>query len=132
MTLALRAMTETDRRFVVPTWAYGAKWKGLSLCEKFARVDSILADEGTRVVCLAGGSTVHAWAAGIGSRLHYAYVPAWTEVDGMREPLRRLGLARKVITELLGGYPEVIDITHPWPFASERFRLVSAPKRKAA
>lgn len=123
MTLQLRAMTETDRRFVVPTWAYGAKWKGLSLGEKFARVDSILADEGTRVVCLAGGSTVHAWAAGIGTRLHYAYVPP---------DLRGEGLARKVIASLLGGYPEVIDITHPWPFASDRFRLVNAPKRKAA
>lgn len=124
MTLALRAMTASDRRFVVPTWAYGAKWKGLSLNEKFARVDGILAEEGTRVVCLAGGSTVHAWASGIGTRLHYAYVPP---------DLRGEGLARKVITELLGGYPEVIDITHPWPFASDRFRLVGGgPKRKAA
>lgn len=118
-------MSASDRRFVAPTWALGAKWKGLTKDERFRRVDRILDDEGTRVVVLAVGRTVHAWAAGIGTRLLYVYVPP---------ELRGEGLARRVITELIGGYPDVIQITHPWPYASERFRFprIEPRMRKAA
>jgi len=115
-------MTASDRRFVVPTWAQGARWSGLSKHERFARVDGHLA-KGCRVVVLANGPTVHAWAAGAAGRLYYAYVPP---------ELRGEGLGRRVITALLGGYPDVIHITHPWPRASDRFRLASQSRQRTA
>lgn len=119
---ALREMTASDRRFVVPTWANGARWRRLTRPERFARVDSIIGR--CRVVVLANGATVHAWAAGAGGKLWYAYVPP---------ELRGEGLARRVVTELLGGYPDVIPITHPWPYASQRYVLASqVPARSAA
>jgi len=126
-------MTAGDRRFVVPTWALGAKWRGLTKDERFRRVDLLLADEGTRVVVLAAGATVHAWAAGIGTRLHYAYVPPELRRKQCIErgdPPAELG--RQVITKLLGGYPDVIQITHPWPWSSERFRFTPPPRMRTA
>lgn len=115
-------MTASDRRFVVPTWAQGARWRGLSKDERFARVDRTLA-AGCRVVVLANGPTVHAWAAGADGKLFYAYVPP---------ELRGEGLGRRVITSLLGAYPDVVHITHPWPRASERFRLVTSARVRTA
>lgn len=116
----LRGMTASDRRFVAPTWALGAKWKGLTKDERFARVDRTLA-HGCRVVVLGNGPTVHAWAAGAGGSLFYVYVPP---------ELRREGLARQVIVALLGSYSDSIQITHPWPWSSERFRF--APRMRTA
>jgi hypothetical protein len=122
VTTELREMTALDRRFVVPTWALGARWKGLTKQERFARVDRML-EAGARVVVLANDVTVHAWAAGQNGVLFYAYVPP---------ELRGEGLARQVITKLLWGYPETIPITHPWPWASERFRFAHQPRMRTA
>ena len=124
-------MTALDRRFVVPTWAQGAKWRGLSKHERFARVDRALDADARayaglpvcRVVVLASGPTVHAWAAGAGGILFFAYVPP---------ELRGEGLGRRVITALLGGYPDVIQTIHPWPRASERFRHVQSTRMRTA
>lgn len=109
-----RIMTIRDRRYVVPTWAEGSRYQGLRKSERFALVDRVLSEIGARVVCLVTNDiTVHAWAAGGPDVLHYVYVPP---------ELRGEGLARRVITELFDGYPDHIDVTHPWPRASTRFR----------
>lgn len=110
--IVARAMTDADRPFVACTWARGSRY-GLRTREAFRFVNRLLDSETTRVVVLATDSTVHAWAAGCEDALHYAYVPP---------ELRRCGLARRAITELLGSYPDRIDVTHRWPFASPRFR----------
>ncbi len=108
-----RAMTDTDRRYVVPTWALSAKYGGLERRDRFRLVDRLL-DEGAPCIVLAHGSTVHAWACGAGDALHYAYVPP---------ELRGKGLARRVISHVLGGYADCINVTHEWPGASRRFRF---------
>ncbi len=106
-----REMTDKDRRYVVPTWAQSSRYKGLAKHERFALVDRLL-DSGTSVLVLATGTTVHAWAAGLGDVLHYVYCPP---------ELRGEGLARRAITELIGRYPERIRVTHAWPRESSRF-----------
>ena len=126
--MIVREMTARDRRYVVPTWARSSRYDGLRLPERFALVDRIL-DGGARCVVLATDDrTVHAWACADtyeGVRkwspdgefpllLHYAYVPP---------ELRGNGLARRLITELLGEYPDRIHVTHEWPRVSSRFRL---------
>lgn len=108
-----REMTARDRRFVVPTWAEGARYAGYRKSDRYDLVDRIL-DGGARCVTLATSDIcVHAWACGDGDLLHYVYVPP---------DLRGKGLARRVITELFGEYPDHINVTHAWPRASSRFR----------
>ena len=67
-------------------------------------------------------TVIHGWAAGKKGVLQYVYVP--------RE-LRGNGLARALITELLGSYPERITTSRPWPYASPRFVLESKEKSAA-
>lgn len=107
-----REMTAEDRRYVVPTWAQSSRYAGLSLRRRFSLVDAVL-DSRPRVVVLARERTVHAWACGDEDALHFVYIPIH---------LRGFGLAKRVLTELLGGYPERINVTHPWPRESSRFR----------
>ncbi len=106
-------MTARDRRYVVPTWAKSSRYDGLKLDERFKLIDRILGS-GVRVLVLASDErTVHAWACGGHDTLDYCYVPP---------ELRRSGFARDVITRLFGHYPDHIDVTHPWPRSSTRFR----------
>ncbi len=121
--MMLRAMTPRDRRYVVPTWACSSRYDGLRKRGRFALVDRAL-DDGTPVVCLASDDlTVHAWACGESGTLHYVYVPP---------ELRGNGLARRVITAVLGSYPERINTTHEWPRPSSRFRYTPHLLREAA
>jgi len=106
-----RSMTDTDRRYVVSTWAQSARYGGMAKRDRFRLVDRII-DGGARVVVLANGPTVHAWACGEGDTLHYVYVPP---------ELRRNGVARIAIHAALGSYPARISVTHPWPRPSARF-----------
>lgn len=100
----IREMTPADRRFVVPTWVHSSSY-GLAKRDRFRLVDRIL-DGGERVVVLGSASgAVHAWACGRAGLLHYAYTAP--EVRGH-------GFARKLITEILGEYPERIWVTHRW------------------
>lgn len=115
-----REMTPGDRRYVVPTWAYESRYDGMSKRQRFEHVDAIL-DAGARCIVLAEGPTVHAWACGGERVLHFVYVP---------HMLRGHGLGRRVVTELLGAYPDRIEVTHAWPYASERYQFT--PSRKAA
>lgn len=109
-----RPMTATDRRYVVPTWALSSRYDGLSRRERFRLVDRVI-DGGADVLVLAKDAVVHAWACGDVGLLHYVYVPP---------ELRGHGLARRLITELLGDYPKHVNVTHPWPRESSRFRHV--------
>lgn len=121
--IATRDMLPSDRRYVVPTWAKSSHYAvrlgdgrrlAMPLRERFALVDRIL-DAGARVVVLGSeAGAIHAWACGAPDLLHYVYVPP---------ELRGHGLARRAVTALLGGYPSVIDVTHPWPAASARYRI---------
>ncbi len=107
-------MRPEDRRFIVPTWvrsfAEYAPWGPAATREHHAGiVDAILDDPATRVLVLASDEaarTLHAWAAGVGDVLHYVYVPP---------ELRGHDLARRVMTAVLGGYPDRITVSHPWP-----------------
>jgi GNAT superfamily N-acetyltransferase len=107
-----RLMTASDRRFVVPTWALSSTYDGLSKPQRFRLVDRIL-DGGARCIVLAEGATVHAWGCGAEDALHYVYIPP---------ELRGHGLASQIIALVLGSYAERINVTHPWPRASSRFR----------
>ena len=118
-----RAMTEGDRRFVVPTWAHSSTYGGLRLPERFALADRVLDELRANVVVLATDRTVHVWAAGHAGALDYVYVP---------EELRGHGLARRAITALLGRYPERINVTHAWPGKRPRFRFAPHLLQRAA
>lgn len=107
-----REMNAADRRFVAPTWALSSTYDGLSKPARFRLVDRTL-DSGARCIVLAEGATVHAWACGAEDALHYVYVPP---------DLRGFGLAARLIALVLGSYAERINVTHPWPRASARFR----------
>ncbi len=108
-----RPMSARDRRYVVPTWANSARYRGMRKRHRFSLVDRII-DGGALVVVLASDElTVHAWAASDGESLHYVYVPP---------ELRGNGLARRIIAATLGGYPDHINVTHEWPRPSSRFR----------
>lgn len=118
-----RPMRPEDRRFIVPTWVRSfadyAPWgRRTTLESHWNVVDSLLDDPATRVVVLASDEaarTLHAWAAGSEGGLHYVYVPP---------ELRGNALATRCITALLGEYPNRVDVSHPWPRASSRFRWV--------
>jgi GNAT superfamily N-acetyltransferase len=107
-----REMTASDRRFVVPTWALSSRYDGFSKPARFRLVDRVL-DARARCIVLAEDATVHAWACGSEDALHYVYVPP---------ELRGHGIAAKLIALVLGSYAERINVTHPWPRASSRFR----------
>lgn len=107
-------MLPQHRRYVVPTWAHSATGYAMPKRERFKLVDRIL-DGGADVVVIATGATVHAWACGEDDALHYVYVPP---------ELRGKGLTRRLITALFGDYADHINVTHPWPRESARFRYV--------
>lgn len=110
-----RPMSPRDRRYVVPTWAQSSRYDGMRKSARFDLVDRII-DGGAPVVCLASDElTVHAWACGEGETLHYVYVPPELRGGGN-------GFARRIISALLGHYPDRVNITHEWPRASSRFR----------
>ena len=106
-------MAPEHRAYVVSTWARGQRY-GLRTRQAFAFVNTLL-DTAPSVKVAARGRCVHAWACGDGDVLHYVYVPP---------ELRGHGLARRLITELFGEYPEHVDCSHPWPRESARFRFV--------
>lgn len=119
--IASRPLAASDRRFVVPTWVQAVS-HGPQQCRRLLRatyglaVDRILDAPDTRgaVVCSeAKPDVIHAYAvASTDGVLHFAYVPP---------ELRGQGLARQVISAVLGGYPERITVSHPWPWQSPRF-----------
>lgn len=111
----LRSFTERDAGFVAATW--GRTYRRLAKVP-----EAIYAKEHPRVIdrCLVSSrcvlvcspevpSTIFAYALGIpGERpvLHYAYtVPE----------LRNLGVARRLIEEVLGDYAPRIVTSHRWP-----------------
>lgn len=109
--MIVRAMLPVDRRYVVATWAQSfadrAPWSQRLVRDRHSSVVDCLLDDGARVVVLGtNDGTVHAWACGEGPTLHYVYVPP---------ELRGRGVARRVITALLDGYPDHADCSHPWP-----------------
>jgi GNAT superfamily N-acetyltransferase len=124
-------MRPEDRRFIVPTWvrsfAEYAPWsRAATLRGHWAVADTLLDAPDVRVMVLASDEaarTLHAWAAGVGDALHYVYVPP---------ELRGHGLARRCITALLGSYPKHIDVTHPWPRESARYRWQPYPLQRSA
>lgn len=66
-------------------------------------------------------STLLGWACGNHDVLHYVYV---------RPELRAMGVGRQLIERVMGRYPKPIQVTHRWPWKSERF--VYEPKARAA
>jgi GNAT superfamily N-acetyltransferase len=112
----LSLMAPEHRAFVASTWARGSRY-GLRTRDAFRLVNRLL-DASPRIVVAANGMTVHAWACGVADALHYVYVPP---------ELRGHGIARRLITELFGEYPDRIVVTHRWPRPSSRFTY--APER---
>jgi len=111
----LRPFGERDRGFFAATW--GRTYRHLAkVPEQVFRAEHpkvidrlLLASRGVVVCSPDVPSTIFAWALGVpGDRacLHYAYtVPE----------LRNLGVARALITEVIGGYPSRIFCSHRWP-----------------
>ncbi len=104
-------MAPEHRAYVASTWARGSRY-GLRTREAFALVNRVL-DAAPRVVVLAKGRFVHAWACASDDSLHYVYVPP---------ELRGHGIARRLIESAMGEYADHITVTHPWPRESARFR----------
>jgi GNAT superfamily N-acetyltransferase len=85
-------MTAHDRGFVVPTWVDSSDYR-LPKAARYALVDRLLA-RGTRVLCIATDErTVHAWVAGEGATMHYAYTAP---------ELRKGGFARLLVAKMFG------------------------------
>lgn len=93
-----REMTARDRRFVVDMWAHDARYasglpRPVRLGHCYRVVDAIMAT-GPRVLCIATDErTVHAWAAGHGDTLLFAYTAP---------ELRRQGMASLLLREMFG------------------------------
>jgi hypothetical protein len=103
-------MAPQHRGYVCSTWARGQRL-GIRTGPAFRLVNRII--DTSRVMVLASGPTVHAWACASDDALMYAYAPP---------ELRRQGMVRQLVTALFESYPERVRVTHPWPFASERFK----------
>lgn len=103
--LPVRLMTTRDRAFVAPTWARSSRY-GLRTSASFALVNSLLAMPSVRVLCIASDErTVHAWVAGSGDALHYAYTAP---------ELRENGFARRLVLEMFGAKGPLV-LTHDAP-----------------
>lgn len=121
MTLALREATSRDRSFVASRWvrSYSAARADVSKATYEQRwndlVDLLLPRCRVTIACSANEpSALWGFAVTEGDVVHYVYV--------MRE-FWRAGVARALITEALGSYPESVRCTHRWPFRGERFRF---------
>jgi hypothetical protein len=101
-------MLPGDRGYVFKSWLGECRYRPKSM-----RADVITRYLDTsRTIVLANGPTVHAFACGDGETLHFAYVPFH---------LRGNGLGRRVVTALMGRYPDQIIVTHVWPYESTRY-----------
>jgi ribosomal protein S18 acetylase RimI-like enzyme len=124
----LRAGVPNDRRLIVPTWAqsFVSPWSRKLTARHHSRlVDALLDRPRVRVVVAYASvpEAIQAWACGEQSTLHYVYVPP---------ELRGHGIARRLIRECLGEYPEHGDATHPWPCREHgRCTDIACPKRGA-
>ena len=108
-------MTDSDRAYVVSTWGHEARIPGVARRDRFKQIDAVL-DGGARVVVLAEGPTVHAWAAARGSDVLFVYVPFL---------LRGHRLARRAVIALIDGYPDAVAV-------QIRQRAIALAKEKAA
>jgi GNAT superfamily N-acetyltransferase len=106
----------------VQTTSYGPQ-----ACRRLLRatygvvVDRILDDESTRGVVLCSrdnADALHGYAVASDDALHFVYLPP---------ELRGRGYGRRLVSEALGGYPETITVTHPWPWQSRRYRWDHRP-----
>lgn len=125
-----------DIPFVMSTWI--RSYVGLCKIERRiyldhhrAMVTQLLERPGVMVMVACSPSlpaTIHAWVAGERPNVvHYAYAPP---------ELRGKGIVRRVMTELLGGYPERVAVTHRFaqhhPPLSRRFEYNPYKLRWAA
>ena len=125
--VALRDMVPGDIAYVCQTWERNYRPSaGVSdvvyAREQHRLINRILAAPSTTVVIACSPdvtSTIHGWACGDADRLHYAYVPL---------ALRGKGLARAMISRLLGAYPQRIEVTSRFHNGNEaRTRFVHNP-----
>lgn len=115
-----RPAQHDDRRYIATTWVRSfariSPWNHRDVTGHHGRlVDALLDRRGVRTVVLylADPRAIQAWACGEAGTLHYVYVPP---------ELRGHGLARRVMREALGGYPQHIDTSHPWPCSHPEHR----------
>lgn len=121
----LRQGRSGDRRYVVNTWVRSYRNREPKIrADIYSRCHTqmveYLLDQGRLIVACSPtlDTTIHGWCAAPASDkpiIHYAYVPP--ELAGM-------GLARGMIRRLLGSYPDTIETSHFWPYASRRFVYV--------
>lgn len=122
--------TRRDRAYVASTWggSYRDYAQAGAIPSPVTRrhrvlIDRLLDAHGALVACLPGREeTIHAWVCAewigadgrevVGGILHYVYVAAVA---------RESGVARALIRHALGGYPERIVTSHPWPRKNARF-----------
>ncbi len=125
---ALRRAVPDDVAFILSTWlkshaqAFPSRERRAAMGRYRGYAESRLAEHGALVACSPSHpSTIHGWAC-VGSRLHYVYVPFG---------LRGHGLARSLLSGCFRGYPDRIEVTRRWPWASQRFVLVNDRVRAA-
>lgn len=120
--LVLREATEEDRPFIATRWlhSYSAARAGVSArtfkVNHPLLIDRLLDRAGVRCVVACSPrerSAIFGFALGQGAdTLHYVYAMKQLWGDG---------LAKALVSNVLGGYPEIIRCTHAWPWASGRF-----------
>lgn len=110
--IAVRAFTEGDRGFVFDSWVRSYKPNAkIGSSEAYERgqralIGALLKSCRVLIACTSDAPTaILGWACGDPERshLHYAFV---------RQELRNVGLARRLIEETLGTYPRRIYVTH--------------------
>ena len=116
---------EDDHRYVMATWmrSYGERVK----CRRdvFSKhhpsyILRLIRQSRLLIACSPDlTSTIHGWCVGTHKMVHYLYVPP---------ELRRKGLGKAMITNVMGSYAGMIECSHRWPFVSNRFLYVPYPE----
>jgi GNAT superfamily N-acetyltransferase len=121
--LRQRSATPSDMPYVLATWvrSYGSGIPSARRQQAVADyrrryVDRIMASDPHIVLLCSPESrnTLHGWCCAIAGGVAWVYVA---------KDLRRLGLARRLITAALREYPETIRVHCAWPWTSDRFRF---------
>lgn len=118
----VRALEQGDRGFVAKNWgrsvwAAGGIEIGKDSFDHWHRalVDALLARSDVALACsTTRPSVLYGFAVGEPGYLHYTYIV---------QELRGRGVARELITAACGGYPDVLETSHPWPVRGRRFVL---------
>lgn len=124
--IRIRAMVPEDIPFIGKTWITSHKRNAHVSSDSVyfngqrRLIDYLLNSSMTVVACPEDAeNTIVGWASGkVYSHLHYAYVP---------QVFRGRGIARELITTILGVYPSRIEVSHSFNNKNAACRFVFNP-----